>query len=104
MVKRPNRGAKALGVLFGLNVPACAAPLLAALFAASFGAGSVLQGFWVMAVFGLALSLPLIIAVASTRLRAFLQRLATFARQAPIWIGATLILLGVWTIYLAVRT
>src|SRR5260370_40570499 len=54
--------AAALGVVFGLNVPACAAPLLAALMAAGLGVGSAARGFFSMAVFGVALSFPLVAA------------------------------------------
>ena len=53
-----KRGAVALAVLFGLNIPACAAPLLFAILgsAAVGGAGGLAQmarGFVSLAVFGL---------------------------------------------------
>ena len=57
---RQDRGAAALGVIFGLNVPACAAPLMGALLGASLGAATVSSGFLIMALFGLALSAPLL--------------------------------------------
>lgn len=64
---RSARGAVALGLLFGLNIPACVAPLLLALLAAaatgSAGASNLIQGFISLALFGLALSLPLVAAV-----------------------------------------
>lgn len=94
------RGAVTLGVVFGLNIPACAAPLLAAIFAASFGAATVAQGFWMMAIFGVALSLPLIAAVSWTRARAALTRVAGITERAPFWIGVVLVVLGAWSIYL----
>lgn len=97
---RTGRGAATLGLVFGLNIPACAAPLLAAIFGASFGAATVAQGFWVMAIFGLALSLPLVIAVAWTRARAALDRLTRMAERAPVWMGVVLIVLGAWSVYL----
>lgn len=95
-----TRRAAALGLLFGLNVPACAAPLLAGVFAASLGAAGTLQGFWLMAVFGLALSLPLIAAVSWDRARATLDQLARLTGRTPLWTGVVLILLGVWSVYL----
>jgi cytochrome c-type biogenesis protein len=55
---RSPRGAVALGLLFGLNIPACAAPLILALlgFAAAGGASAadLSGGFVTLALFGLA--------------------------------------------------
>ena len=47
-----GRGAVGLAVLFGLNIPACAAPLLAAVLgtAALGGTGRILQGFATLAL------------------------------------------------------
>lgn len=100
---RTGRGAATLGLVFGLNVPACAAPLLAAIFAASFGAATVAQGFWMMAIFGVALSLPLVVAVSSIRARATLERFARLAERAPFWMGIVLIVLGAWSVYLGLN-
>lgn len=99
---RTTKGAAALGVLFGLNIPACAAPLLAAVFAASLSTASVAQGFWVMAVFGLALSLPLVAAVFWSRARGWLDRLAALSNRIPFWTGVVFVLLGLWSIYFGV--
>lgn len=96
---RSTKGAASLGVIFGLNIPACAAPLLAALFAASLGTASVVQGFWVMAIFGLALSLPLVVAVLWGRARTWLDRLAALSNRIPFWTGVLFVLLGFWSIY-----
>lgn len=98
---RRTRGSVALGILFGLNIPACAAPLLAALFAASLGAATVARGFWTMAVFGLALSLPLVAVVASEGSRAALDRLAALAERVPRWTGLVFVALGAWSAYLS---
>jgi cytochrome c-type biogenesis protein len=99
---RTTRGAAALGVLFGLNIPACAAPLLGAVFAASLGTASVAQGFWVMAIFGLALSLPLVVAVFWGRARGWLDRIAALSNRIPFWTGVVFVLLGVWSVYFGV--
>jgi cytochrome c-type biogenesis protein len=99
---RTTRGAAALGIVFGLNIPACAAPLLAAVFAASFGTASVAQGFWMMAIFGLALSLPLVAAVFWTRARGWLDRIATLSQRVPFWTGVVFVLLGAWSVYLGI--
>lgn len=97
-----TRGSIALGVLFGLNIPACAAPLLAALLglaAATGASGATLaRGFASLALFGLALSLPLIAVVFIPRARRLLDSGVRHASGYPRWAGFVLILLGVWSI------
>lgn len=76
-----------LGLLFGLNVPACAAPLLLALLAGTAAAPGVtlLGGFVSLAVFGLALSLPLVVAVLIPAARGLLHPVwATVAMAASV--------------------
>jgi cytochrome c-type biogenesis protein len=97
------RGAAALGVLFGLNIPACAAPLLAVVMGASLGAASVAQGFLMMALFGLALSVPLVVLVLSGRARRWLDRLAALSARVPFWIGIVFVVLGAWSILWGLR-
>nr|MDA8253473.1 hypothetical protein [Rhodospirillales bacterium] len=96
------RGSALLGVLLGLNIPACAAPLIFALLgaAAATGAagGSALGGFASLALFGLALSLPLILAVLFAPTRRAIDRVARCTTQAPVWTGLVLIALGLWSI------
>ncbi len=95
------RGGAALGLVFGLNVPACAAPLLLAVLgaAAMDGSGRVARGFLSLSLFGLALTAPLVLAVAWQPARRALERLAARAVLRPRWIGAILILLGAWSVY-----
>ncbi|MBA3477955.1 MAG: hypothetical protein H0T52_06085 [Lautropia sp.] len=96
------RGSAGLGVLFGLNIPACAAPLLAALLAAAAATGAsgatVTAGFTALAVFGFFLSAPLVAAVFSARARRLLDWLARQATRFPKWSGVILIALGAWSI------
>jgi cytochrome c-type biogenesis protein len=96
------RGSAGLGVLFGLNIPACAAPLLAALLAAAAATGAsgatVTAGFTALAVFGFFLSAPLVAAVFSARARRLLDWLAHQAGRFPKWTGVILIALGAWSI------
>jgi cytochrome c-type biogenesis protein len=95
-----RRGPVVLGLLFGLNIPACAAPLLFALFAAAaLGGVTVAQGFATLALFGLFLSVPLALAVARPRGQALLERFAALSRVMPRWTGALLMLFGLWSIY-----
>jgi cytochrome c-type biogenesis protein len=61
------RGSVALALLFGLNVPACSLPLRGAILgsAAAAGGSQVRQGFFMLMLFGLGLSAPLLMASAS---------------------------------------
>jgi cytochrome c-type biogenesis protein len=98
-----RRGSAALGILFGLNIPACAAPLLFALLAAAAAGGAVgatiANGFVSLALFGLALSLPLIVAVLFEPARRALDWLAGLSRRLPFWTGLVLVALGAWSIW-----
>jgi cytochrome c-type biogenesis protein len=96
-----NRGAAALAVLFGLNIPACAAPLLAVVLggAAVTGPAAVARGFVPLAVFGLALSLPLALAVLWPAARRALDRASAASGRVPLLIGLVLVGLGLWSIW-----
>lgn len=97
-----SRGSVSLGLLFGLNIPACAAPLIFALLgmaAASGVAGDTLAaGFISLGLFGFALSLPLVAAVLFKPARRMLDRLAALSKRLPVWTGLLLIALGLWSI------
>ncbi len=97
------RGSAALGLLFGLNIPACSAPLLFALLGAAAAGGvsgaTLAQGFGSLALFGLALSLPLVVAVLIPATRRALDWLAGLTRRVPRWTGIVLIGLGLWSIW-----
>jgi cytochrome c-type biogenesis protein len=97
------RSSATLGVLFGLNIPACAAPLLFALLAATAAGGSAgataASGFIALGLFGLALSLPLIAAVLFERARRALDWLAGLSARLPFWTGVLLAGLGLWSIW-----
>ncbi|MBN9426505.1 MAG: hypothetical protein J0H09_08360 [Burkholderiales bacterium] len=96
------RGSIALGLLFGLNIPACAAPLLFALLgmaAAGAGSGGTLAaGFVSLSLFGLALSLPIAAAVLIAPARRALDWLSALSQRLPLWTGLLLIALGLWSI------
>ncbi len=102
---RGRRGAVLLGLLFGLNIPAWAAPLILALLGLAAAAGASTadlgRGFISLAVFGLALSLPLVAAVLSASARRLLDRLAALSNSMPRWTGAIFIALGLWSIWFA---
>ena len=89
-----------LGVLFGFNIPACAAPLLVAIIGAAAGSAQIAKGVMALAIFGLALSLPIIAAVVWRPAQRYIERLASFSGRAPFWIGLLLIAVGAWSAYL----
>ena len=97
------RGSAALGLLFGLNIPACSAPLLFALLGAATASGvsgaTLANGFWSLALFGFALSLPLVVAVLIPAARRALDWLAALSGRIPRWTGIVLIALGIWSIW-----
>ena len=97
------RGSAALGLLFGLNVPACSAPLLFALLGAAAAGGvsgeTLARGFSSLALFGFALSLPLVLAVLIPAARRALDWLARLSRRIPFWTGMVLIALGLWSVW-----
>jgi cytochrome c-type biogenesis protein len=97
------RGSIGLGLLFGLNIPACAVPLLIALLAAAAtqGAtgGTLTAGFVSLSLFGLGLSLPLVAAVLFEPARRVLDRLARLSQSLPLWTGLILIALGLWSVW-----
>jgi cytochrome c-type biogenesis protein len=95
-----------LGLLFGLNIPACAAPLIFGLLGAAaatgVAGGTLAAGFVSLALFGFALSLPLVAAVLFEPARRALDWLAGLSTRLPLWTGVLLIALGLWSIGFAV--
>jgi cytochrome c-type biogenesis protein len=97
------QGSVALGILFGLNIPACAGPLLFVLLAGAAAGGTadatLVSGFLELALFGLALSLPLIVAVLFAPARRVLDWLAGLSGRLPFWTGLLLTALGASSIW-----
>jgi cytochrome c-type biogenesis protein len=95
-------GSAGLGILFAFNIPACAAPLIFALLgtaaAGGAGGGALASGFVSLAIFGAALSLPLVLAVLFPPARRALDWLAGLSGRLPFWAGLVLIALGLWSI------
>jgi cytochrome c-type biogenesis protein len=96
-------GAAALGAVFAFNIPACAAPFILALvgmaIAGGAGGAALATGFVSLALFGLALSLPIMVVVLFPRARAALDWLAGLSRRMPFWSGITFVVLGLWSIW-----
>lgn len=96
-------GAAALGAVFAFNIPACAAPFVLALvgmaIAGGAGGATLATGFFSLALFGLALSLPILVVALFPRARAALDWLAGLSRRMPFWSGVAFIVLGLWSIW-----
>ena len=97
------RGSALLGALFGLNIPACAGPLLLALLASAAAEGAtgvtLAKGFVSLALFGFALSLPLLAIVLFPPARRALDWIANLGDRLPLWTGGLFALLGAWSIW-----
>lgn len=89
-----------MGGIFGLAVPACASPLILALAGGAAISGQLWSGFLSLFVFGLGLSLPLLIMVYS---EGFRQRMIRLANNHPVGlrylVGCVLVLAGLYTIF-----
>lgn len=87
------------GAAFGLNIPACAAPLIFALLGLTAGGASLSSGALSMGLFAAALSLPLLPLLLWPPLRGPLQRLGQGLRRRGWLLGLIFILLGLWSIW-----
>ena len=101
------KGSATLAALFALNIPACAGPLLTILVGTTATAGasgmSIGRGFLSMALFGFALSAPILAASYSTFGLRCLDRLGAMSKSVPRITGVVLILLGLWSIRFGLR-
>jgi len=88
-----------LGMAFGLNIPACAAPILFGLLGLAATTGMALTGFIMMFLFGLFLSLPLALFAVIPKWAAWLDRFGQKLKNMRWGIGAVFIVLGLWSIW-----
>lgn len=88
-----------LGAAFGLNIPACAAPILFGLLGLAATTGTVMAGFAMMFLFGLFLSLPLVVFAAVPGLAVWLDTLGQKLKRMNWIIGVVFVLLGAWSIW-----
>jgi cytochrome c-type biogenesis protein len=97
-----NMSPLALGALFGLNITACIAPLVLALLAQTVLVGNWLAGGLALFLFGVMLSVPILVAVFNDRASAWISKMSAKYRSIyyPI-IGGVLIVLGVAEIALS---
>lgn len=88
-----------LGLAFGLNIPACAAPILFGLLGLAATTETMMTGFTMMFLFGLFLSSPLALFAAVPKLAMSLEALRERMKQMRWLIGVIFALLGLWSIW-----
>lgn len=88
-----------LGLAFGLNIPACAAPILFGLLGLAATTGTVVTGFAMMFLFGLFLSSPLAVFAVAPRLGDLLEKLGERMKRMRWLTGLVFALLGLWSIW-----
>ncbi len=96
---RQARNPVLLGLAFGLNIPACAAPILFGLLGLAATTGTVAAGFWMMFLFGLFLSSPLALFSSSARFAGALESLSGKLKRSGWILGVVFVLLGLWSIW-----
>ena len=94
-----QRSAIVFGLILGVNIPACAAPLLFAVAGSAAGANSLLLGFTTLAVFGFALSAPLFAVAFTPKVSNVIPLLGSTSRRLHLAIGGILVLVGVWSVW-----
>ncbi|UMA67359.1 sulfite exporter TauE/SafE family protein (plasmid) [Roseivivax marinus] len=87
------------GAAFGLNIPACAAPILFGLIGTAAASSSAATGVLMMSVFALALTLPLIPLSVAPSLAGGLDRVAKWLKPRRWLLGAIFVGLGLWSIW-----
>ena len=100
LVPRHKDRSLGLGFLFGLNLPACAYPLILALLGQGAVSGAA-WGFTTLFVFRLALSLPLIPLALSEKSPMLFGRLTRFSGAMPYVIGLVLLVISAYVLYTA---
>jgi len=88
-----------LGLVFGLNIPACAAPIMFGLLSFTATVGTFVSGFLMMGLFALALTFPLILFLAIPHLALRLEVLGQKMKQTRWLIGGIFIVLGIWSVW-----
>ncbi len=88
-----------LAIAFGLNIPACAAPILFGLLGLAATSGTTSAGFAMMFVFGFFLSAPLAVFAVVPGLANRLDRFGHWLKNVRWLIGLVFIGLGLWSIW-----
>lgn len=94
-----QRSVVVLGIVLGLSVPACAAPLLLAVAASAARTETYALGFVSMGLFGLALTAPLLLVAIVPRLARTLDTIRSAPSGLRRVMGGALVGLGLWSIW-----
>jgi cytochrome c-type biogenesis protein len=92
-----NKGSIALGFIFGLIIPACAISFVLALVGKSILLGNLLEGFISLFIFGIGLSLPLVVISCFDQSNEIITKISEKARRIPWLAGMVLIVVGLLT-------
>jgi cytochrome c-type biogenesis protein len=92
-----NEGSIALGVVFGLIIPACAISLVLALIGKAILFGNLLEGFISLFIFGIGLSSPLLLISCFDKSSEIIAKTADRAKKIPWLAGMVLIGVGFLT-------
>lgn len=92
-----NKSTIALGIIFGLIIPACAIGFVIALIGKALLAGNVFSGFISLFVFGITLSFPLIIISYFEKSNQIIQKISSKTKKIKWLAGGILILVGILT-------
>lgn len=88
-----------LGGVFGLAIPACASPLILALMGGAALSGQLWFGFSSLLLFGLGLSLPLVLVVYSRKAPDWMTYIASkYPRRLQYLLGCLLLFAGLYTL------
>lgn len=88
-----------MGIGFGMNIPACAAPILFGLLASATTVQSSVAGFALMGTFAIGLSLPLLPLLLMPTLARQLDRFAGWLRTRRWLLGLAFLLVGLWSVW-----
>ena len=91
-----------MGLVFGLNIPACAAPLLLGLLGVAAIGQAMSTGFIIMAVFGLFLSAPIFVLIFVPEASHHLSMLGQKIGQSRRFVGLLFVAVGIWAIWFAI--
>lgn len=91
-----------MGLVFGLNIPACAAPVLFGLLGVAAIGQAMSTGFTMMAVFGLFLSAPILILIVVPEWNHQLAALGHKIGKSRRLIGLLFVAVGIWAIWFAI--
>lgn len=87
------------GIVLGLNIPACAAPILFGLLGLAATTGTAATGFAMMFIFGVSLSLPLTLFLFAPRISSSFENWTRKLKGVKWLIGLVFIVLGLWSIW-----